>query len=416
MQRLTIMQRLSMKPSIVLALIFLTALAPLHAQNTIQVKRGVQANLPTLLPGQLAFTTDTHNLYVGQSSGGNWLVTGSGPAGAAGITGTAGSQFYVGSGVPDSATGTNGDLYLNSATGDVYKKATGSWGSPAANIKGSTGATGSTGPAGPTGSAGATGPTGATGSAGTNGTNGTSGAAATVSVGTTATLSPGSAATVTNSGTSNAAIFNFGIPAGAAGSGGGGGGIVSVSALPTASDSTAGSLYRLLSGSSTGILTTQGTEFDSGTSFGGFNGPYVFDGNASTSYAGGGSNYVGLDFGAGKTKQITQIRYMGRPGLESRMVSGVFQGSNTSQTTGFVTIATVTASPPVNPGYATLTVTDTTPYRWVRYTNGAQNGTNNNFVDCAEIEFTGISSFPERVYVSVQQSGGSYIWVQISSG
>ncbi len=49
---------------------------------------------------------------------------------------------------------------------------------------------------------------------------GPKGDAATVSVGTTTTLPAGSSATVTNSGTSSAAVFDFGIPKGADGSGG----------------------------------------------------------------------------------------------------------------------------------------------------------------------------------------------------
>ena len=49
---------------------------------------------------------------------------------------------------------------------------------------------------------------------------GAKGDAATVSVGTTSTLPAGSSATVTNSGTSSAAVFNFGIPAGANGTNG----------------------------------------------------------------------------------------------------------------------------------------------------------------------------------------------------
>lgn len=44
-----------------------------------------------------------------------------------------------------------------------------------------------------------------------------SGAAATITVGTTTTLAPGSSATVANAGTSSAAVFNFGIPTGATG-------------------------------------------------------------------------------------------------------------------------------------------------------------------------------------------------------
>jgi len=59
--------------------------------------------------------------------------------------------------------------------------------------------------------------TGATGSTGAQGNTGAAGAAATIAVGTTNTLSPGSSATVTNSGTSSAAIFSFGIPQGLTG-------------------------------------------------------------------------------------------------------------------------------------------------------------------------------------------------------
>jgi hypothetical protein len=49
---------------------------------------------------------------------------------------------------------------------------------------------------------------------------GTAGAAATITAGTTTTLSAGSSATVTNSGTSSAAVFNFGIPTGPTGAAG----------------------------------------------------------------------------------------------------------------------------------------------------------------------------------------------------
>lgn len=59
-----------------------------------------------------------------------------------------------------------------------------------------------------------TGKDGVNGSNGSNGTNGTNGSAATITVGTTTTLSAGSSATVSNSGSSSAAIFNFGIPQG----------------------------------------------------------------------------------------------------------------------------------------------------------------------------------------------------------
>lgn len=67
------------------------------------------------------------------------------------------------------------------------------------------------GPAGPTGATGPTGPAGA------DGVDGADGAAATIAVGTVATGAEGSSATVTNSGTSAAAVFDFSIPVGATG-------------------------------------------------------------------------------------------------------------------------------------------------------------------------------------------------------
>lgn len=64
------------------------------------------------------------------------------------------------------------------------------------------------GPAGPTG------PTGATGPAGADGADGVDGAAATIAVGTTSTGAEGTNAAVANSGTSSAAVFDFTIPRG----------------------------------------------------------------------------------------------------------------------------------------------------------------------------------------------------------
>ena len=139
---------------------------------------------------------------------------------------------------------------------------------------GATGATGAMGPQGPQGATGATGATGAAGAVGMNfrgvwsaateyaandavtfagstylalaggnnaepdlypgswvvlaqaggvGATGAAGAAATVTVGSVTTLAAGAQATVTNSGTAQAAVLNFGIPQGAAGTGSGSG-------------------------------------------------------------------------------------------------------------------------------------------------------------------------------------------------
>lgn len=88
---------------------------------------------------------------------------------------------------------------------------------------GATGATGATGPQGPIGLTGPQGPqgiqgiqgeVGPTGPKGDTGDTGPQGPAATITVGTVTTGAPTSPVTVTNSGTSGAAIFNFSIPKG----------------------------------------------------------------------------------------------------------------------------------------------------------------------------------------------------------
>lgn len=148
----------------------------------------------------------------------------------------------------------------------------------AAGAAGATGATGAMGPQGPMGATGATGAMGAAGAVGMNfrgvwsaglqyavkdavtfagstylaqaggsneepdlyagawamlaqaggvGAAGATGAAATIAVGSVTTLAAGTQATVTNSGTAQAAVLNFAIPQGAAGTGGSGTGISS---------------------------------------------------------------------------------------------------------------------------------------------------------------------------------------------
>ena len=57
------------------------------------------------------------------------------------------------------------------------------------------------------------------GDTGADGADGADGSAATIAVGTVTTLAAGASATVTNSGTTSAAVFDFGLPAGATGAG-----------------------------------------------------------------------------------------------------------------------------------------------------------------------------------------------------
>lgn len=65
-----------------------------------------------------------------------------GDTGATGSPGTAGTVWYSGTGAP-STLHNDGDYYLNTTNGDVYKQVSSSWGSPIENLTGPTGASGS---------------------------------------------------------------------------------------------------------------------------------------------------------------------------------------------------------------------------------------------------------------------------------
>jgi hypothetical protein len=87
--------------------------------------------------------------------------------------------------------------------------------------------------AGPVGATGAAGAAGATGAKGDKGDPGDAGAAATIAAGTTTTGAAGSSATVSNAGTSSAAVFNFTIPRGDVGATGDPGAAATIAAGTT---------------------------------------------------------------------------------------------------------------------------------------------------------------------------------------
>ncbi len=112
------------------------------------------------------------------------------------------------------------------------------------------------------------------------------------------------------------------------------------------------------------------------------------DGNTSTLFdflqANGG--YTGIDLGAGNAKRVVKIRYFARsdwPGGPGRMVGGKFQGSNSSSSSGYVDLHTVTVAPPIS-GWVEVAIGDATEYRFLRYL-----GPNDSYCNVAEIEFHG---------------------------
>lgn len=159
--------------------------------------------------------------------------------------------------------------------------------------------------------------------------------------------------------TASADIDKFTVtPGSGSGSGGGGGG--------------AGSLTGTAFGTS-GTWAPPADTFDK-----------VFDGNTATYFDSTTATgaYAGIDLGSGVAKHVTSITFCPRSGYEIRMVGGKFQGSNTSSSSGFVDLYTVATQPAS--GCTTVTVSDPTNYRYLRYVGGT-----NSYGNVAEVTFTG---------------------------
>jgi hypothetical protein len=142
--------------------------------------------------GDLYLDTATYQIYGPKTSGGWGSPTSlqgpkgdtgaQGPAGATGATGAQGPQgtngatWFADAGAP-TTLGNNGDLYLNTLTGDVCQMEGVAW-TPIANLtgpQGDTGASGAQGPKGDSGASGAQGPKGDTGAQGAIGATGPAG-------------------------------------------------------------------------------------------------------------------------------------------------------------------------------------------------------------------------------------------------
>ena len=108
--------------------------------------------------GDLYLNTSTGDIYIKTS--GAWVPSGN-IAGSAGADGSDGADatWLVGTTAPTSSQGIDGNLFINTSTGDIYIKVSGSW-AFSGNIAGPAGADGSDGIAGSDGATGASGPAG----------------------------------------------------------------------------------------------------------------------------------------------------------------------------------------------------------------------------------------------------------------
>ena len=110
------------------------------------------------------------------------------------------------------------------------------------------------------------------------------------------------------------------------------------------------------------------------------------DGSLSTYFdsAAATGSWVGYDLGTAAT--VASVSFAPRSGYESRIVGGVFQGSDSPQfTSGVVNLYTVTAAPKAGV-LTTAAVTASGSFRYVRYLSPS-----NGYANVAEVNFFGTS-------------------------
>lgn len=125
----------------------------------------------------------------------------------------------------------------------------------------------------------------------------------------------------------------------------------------------------------------------------------VFDVDLNTYFDSPNANgdWVGLDLGSGNQKIVSTIRYCPRANWASRMVGGVFQGANTATFSDAVTLYTVGYTP-AEGGFTTVTITNNTPFRYVRYLSPDGGSCN-----VAEVQF--YQAIPTNVLVANNWDG-----------
>jgi hypothetical protein len=109
------------------------------------------------------------------------------------------------------------------------------------------------------------------------------------------------------------------------------------------------------------------------------------DGDITTYFDGPttNGNWVGLDLGS--AKQIVNIRFFPRTGFASRMTGGIFQAANVSEFSTAINLWTISNAPP-DSTFTAQVITNTTPFRYVRYLSPA-----GSYGDVAEVQLFGPS-------------------------
>jgi hypothetical protein len=143
--------------------------------------------------------------------------------------------------------------------------------------------------------------------------------------------------------------------------------------------------YNAVTGANIAVLT--GANINDGSGPNGGNSANAataaFDHNSTTYYdavAATGA-WTGIDLGSNNTKSVHMICYSPRVGYESRMVGGIFQGSN--DLVNWTNLASISTTP--SDTYSVIPISGAPAYRYLRYYASAAN----SYGDVAEVEFLG---------------------------
>ena len=111
----------------------------------------------------------------------------------------------------------------------------------------------------------------------------------------------------------------------------------------------------------------------------------AMDGNIATFFDApqASGDWVGIDLGLNTSSVINRVSYVPRLNYPTRMVGGLFQGANLPDFSDAVTLYSVSIAPPQSV-YTDQQVTDTMPFRYLRYLSGP-----NGDCNVAEIQFWG---------------------------
>ncbi len=136
----------------------------------------------------------------------------------------------------------------------------------------------------------------------------------------------------------------------------------------------------------------------------------VFDNDLTTYFdAIGGSGWVSMDLGALNQKILSLIRYCPRANNASRMVGGVFQGANAADFSDAVTLYTVPLTP-IEGFFTTVSIPNTTPYRYLRYLGPA-----GSYCNVSEIQFYG-ATIPDAPANFTATPGNHQVQLSWSNG